>query len=317
MQTKRRGGLRRPRLPHPVTRSIVAAHDQLETIMQVYLNGEYIDHADAKVSVDDRGFLFADGVYEVVRVYDGHPFLMKPHIARMKDGLRALQIDTSSIDDLGQIAERLLRENNLTEGDATIYAQVSRGAAPRKHAFPPNTAPTLYVAAKRFTNHPASWFENGVAAITIPDNRWTRCDIKSIALLPNVLANQAAHAAGAFEALFVKDGVVIEGSHSNLFAVLDGKLITYPKSNYILAGITRTLVIELARELNLPFAEESLLWERLGDVEEMFLSGTTTEVLPVTTVDGKPVGNGRVGAITRQLVNAYARRAHPQVSVSA
>ncbi len=285
--------------------------------MQVYLNGEFIDHADAKVSVDDRGFLFADGVYEVIRVYDGRPFLMEPHVARMKEGLRALQIDTSCIQDLEQIAERLLRDNGITDGDATIYAQVSRGVAPRKHAFPPDCTPTVYMAAKRFNNHPASYFTDGVPAITLPDNRWTRCDIKSIALLPNVLANQAAHAADAFEALFVKDGVVIEGSHSNLFAVLDGTLITYPKSNYILAGITRTLVIDLARELDIPCAEAPLFWERLGDVEEMFLSGTTTEVMPITKVDGRPVGNGRVGQVTRRLQEAYAQRARQAVSVSA
>lgn len=284
--------------------------------MQVYLNGEYIDHADAKVPVDDRGFLFADGVYEVIRVYDGRPFLMQEHVVRFEEGLRALQIDTSCIRDLESIAERLLRDNGITDGDATIYAQVSRGVAPRKHAFPKDCTPTLYAAAKRFTNHPASWFEDGVAAITYPDNRWARCDIKTIALLPNVLANQAAHAADAFEALFIKDGVVIEGSHSNLFAVLDGTLITYPKSNYILAGITRALVIDLARELSIPVAEAPLLWERLDDVEEMFLSGTTTEVLPVTKVDGRPVGDGRVGTITKRLQQAYAQRARPQVSAA-
>ncbi|MHB1170092.1 MAG: D-amino-acid transaminase [Longimicrobiales bacterium] len=285
--------------------------------MQVYLNGEFVDHADAKVSVDDRGFLFADGVYEVIRVYDGRPFLMEPHVVRMKEGLRALQIDPSSIDDLEQIAERLLRENGLTDGDATIYAQVSRGVAPRKHAFPPDATPTVYMAAKRFNNHPSSYFEQGVPAITIPDNRWARCDIKSIALLPNVLANQAAHAADAFEALYVKDGVVIEGSHSNMFAVLDGTLITYPKNNYILAGITRALVIEMAHELNIPVAEAPLYWERLNDVEEMFLSGTTTEVMPITKVDGRPVGDGRVGPITKRLQEAYAQRAHQQVGASA
>ena len=276
--------------------------------MQVYLNGEFIDHSRATVPVDDRGFLFADGVYEVVRVYDGTPFMMAPHVARMREGLCALQIDGACIDDLASIADRLLQDNGLTSGDATIYVQVTRGVAPRKHAFPKDCAPTVYAAAKRFNNHPSGYFEDGVAAITVPDSRWSRCDIKSISLLPNVLANQAAHAAGAFEALFVKDGVVIEGSHSNLFGVLDGTLVTFPKCNYILAGITRALVLELARELEIPVSETGILWERLGDVEELFLSGTTTEVMPVTTVDGRPIGDGKVGPVTRRLQQAYRAR---------
>lgn len=285
--------------------------------MQVYLNGEYIDHGAAKVSVDDRGFLFADGVYEVIRVYDGRPFLMEPHVARMRDGLQQLQIDPTCTDDLPAIADRLLRENALTDGDATIYVQVSRGVAPRKHAFPAECTPTVYAAAKPFTNHPNRFFDEGVAAITLPDTRWTRCDIKSIALLPNVLANQAAHAAGAFEALFVKDGIVIEGSHSNLFAVIDGTLITYPKGNYILAGITRQLVLDLARDLAIPVAEAGLRWDRLGDVEELFLSGTTTEVMPVTTLDGRKVADGRVGVFTKQLQEAYRSRIARPVGASA
>lgn len=273
--------------------------------MQVYLKGEYIDHASAMVSVDDRGFLFADGVYEVVRVYDGKPFMMEPHITRMQEGLRALQIDPAAIDGLGGIAERLLRDNELTDGDATIYVQVTRGAAPRKHAFPKDSTPTLYAAARRFNNHPPAYFEEGVAAITVPDSRWSRCDIKSISLLPNVLANQAAHAADAFEALFVKDGIVIEGSHSNLFGVIEGQLLTFPKCNYILAGITRALVLDLARDLAIPTNETGILWEQLYDADELFLSGTTTEVMPITTVDGRAIGGGKVGPITRKLQAAY------------
>jgi D-alanine transaminase len=276
--------------------------------MQVYLNGEYLEHGAAKVPVDDRGFLFADGVYEVVRVYEGKPFQMEPHIARMHEGLAALQIETSCIRDLDAIATRLISDNDLSSDDATIYVQVTRGAAPRKHAFPKECTPTVYAAAKRFNNHPREYFERGVAAITVPDSRWSRCDIKSISLLPNVLANQAAHAAGAFEALFVKDGVVIEGSHSNLFGVIDGRLVTFPKCNYILAGITRALVLDMAREMSIPVAETGILWEQLFEADELFLSGTTTEVMPVTTVDDKPIAGGRVGPITKRLQAAYRAR---------
>lgn len=274
--------------------------------MLVYLNGEFIPHAEARIPVDDRGFLFADGVYEVVRVYEGRAYLMDAHLRRLRQGLRALRIDESAIEELAPAAERLLDENDLRTGDATVYIQVTRGAAPRAHAFPPaGTAPTVYAAAKRFRQHPPEYFRDGVAAITFPDTRWSRCDIKSIALLPNVLANQAAKEAGAFEALFVRDGVAIEGSHSNLFAVYDGALLTYPACNYILAGITRQRVIELAGELGIPIAEGAIPLDRLFDAAELFLSGTTTEILPVTRVDGRTIGAGRPGPLTQRLQQAF------------
>jgi D-alanine transaminase len=278
--------------------------------MQVYLNGSYIDHAQASVPVDDRGFLFADGVYEVIRVYGGRPFLAEPHMTRLRAGLAALRIRGADIDALPAVCERLIEGNRVT-GDGTVYIQVTRGAAPRRHAFPtPAAEPTVYAIAKPFKQHPAEYFTRGVAAITLGDTRWSRCDIKSISLLPNVLANQQAHEAGAFEAIFVKDGVLIEGSHSNLFGVVGGTLVTYPSSNYILTGITRNLVLELARELGIPAAEQPLYADRRGDIQELFLSGTTTEVLPVTTLDAQPVGDGTIGSITRKLKDAYRQRIH-------
>jgi D-alanine transaminase len=272
--------------------------------MQVYLNGRYINHAEAAIPVDDRGFLFADGVYEVARIYHGRLFLMEPHMERLRAGLAALHISNADIDALPEVAARLIEANEVT-GDGTLYVQVTRGVAPRKHAFPTDAKPTVYAIARPFTQYPAVHFQQGVAAITVPDNRWSRCDIKSVALLPNVLANQQAHEADAFEALFIKDGVVIEGSHSNLFAVLDDRLITYPSSNYILTGITRNLVLQLARELGIPSAEVPLYSERLADASELFLSGTTTEVMPVTTVDGRAVGSGSVGPVTQRLQAAF------------
>jgi D-alanine transaminase len=273
--------------------------------MQVYLNGSYIDHATAAVPVDDRGFLFADGVYEVIRIYAGRPFLIEQHLRRLEAGLAALHIRGRAIDQIEAIGERLIRDNGV-DGDGTIYVQVTRGVAPRKHAFPaPDVSPTIYVTAKPFRNHPRESFTNGVAAVAVPDTRWSRCDIKSIALLPNVLANQQAHQAGAFEALFVRDGILIEGSHSNLFGVLDGTLMTYPACNYILAGITRALVLRLARELDIPVAEGAIPWDRLDDVEELFLSGTTTEVMPVTRLDARTIGTGSPGPITLRLQQAF------------
>ncbi len=260
---------------------------------------------EARVSVNDRGFLFADGIYEVVRVYGGRPYLMEPHMDRMGRGLRALRIDFHDVDDVVRASHRLLEANDVA-GDGTIYIQITRGAAPRSHAFPgPGTDPTVYITAKPLTPHPEEYWLDGVDAITLPDNRWARCDIKSIALLPNVLANQAAHEAGAFEALFVRDGVVVEGSHSNLWGVHRGRLITYPASNYILPGITRARVFELAEELGIEATEEALYYEDFYDLDEVFLSGTTTEIMPVVRVDGREIVDGEPGPVTRRVQDAF------------
>ncbi len=274
--------------------------------MLVYLNGSFIDHAGARVSIDDRGFLFADGIYEVIRVYGGRPFLPEDHIGRLQRGLAAIRIDPGAAEGIVQIAERLLAENELREHNAIIYIQVTRGEAPRKHAFPePGTKPTIYVSTKPFPRPAAEHFAHGVPVITVPDTRWSRCDIKSVALLPNVLANQQAKEAGAFEAIFVRDGVLIEASHSNFMGVIGGAVVTYPECNYILGGITRRFVLELAGELGMRTREAPILLERFNDIEELFLTGTTTEIMPITRLDGRPVGEGRVGEIARRLQQAY------------
>ncbi|MFW6330319.1 MAG: aminotransferase class IV [Gemmatimonadota bacterium] len=273
--------------------------------MLVYLNGEYIPHAEAKVSVDDRGFLFADGLYEFILAYGGQAYLMERHMERLERGLEALGIPCRDLEAIVEASERLIRENGVDDF-GSIYIQVTRGAAPRQHAFPAgNTRPTVYVAVQPLDPPPESWWTDGADAITVPDNRWARCDIKSTALLPNVLANQAAHAAGAFEALFVKDGVVLEGSHSNVWAVHRGRLITYPNTNYILPGVTRGRVFELADELGIEAVEGLIPQEELYDMDEIFLSGTTTEIMPVVRVDGREIVDGEPGPVTRKLLHAY------------
>ena len=276
--------------------------------MLVYLNGQYTPASEAKISIDDRGFLFADGVYEVARVYGGRIFALAEHLERMRSGLAALQIRPDGADGVAEAAERLVRENGVG-ADGIVYVQVTRGCAPRKHAFPEaDTACTVYVAARAIDPYPAAYFERGVSAVTTGDTRWSRCDIKSVSLLPNVLANQQAHAAGAFEALFVRDGVLIEGSHSNLLGVIDDTLVTYPACNYILAGITRAIVLELARELDIRVALGPIHAHELDRVQELFLSGTTTEVMPVVEVDGRPVAGGAPGPVTRRLQQAFRER---------
>ena len=278
----------------------------------VFLNGEYLPAEQARVSVDDRGYLFADGVYEVVRVYGGRPFRMDAHLDRLAHGLDDLEIELPSLDQIDDIAEELLERNGLRAGDAKIYLQVTRGAAPRAHAFPKDCEPSVYVAASALTPHPARFFAEGVDAITVSDTRWARCDIKSIALLPNVLANQRAHAAGAFEALFVRDGIVLEGSHSNLWGVYDGTLVTYPASNHILAGITRDEVFDIADEAEMAAGEGLIPEERLLEADELFLSGTTTEIMPIVRVDGVAIGSGKPGPLTLLLQELYRKRCAPR-----
>ncbi len=276
--------------------------------MIVYLNGEVIDREQARISPDDRGFVFGDGVYEVIRVYDGRMFAPEAHIDRMRRSLTAMRIDPDVTDGLPSIANELIKRNGLTAGDATVYLQVTRGVAPRKHPFPPSdTKPTVYATAKSFDPPRTEW-ENGVGAILVPDIRWSRCDVKTTSLVPNVMAAQKARAAGVFEGLFVRDGVVLEGSHTNFCAVLDGTLQTAPRSNYILAGITRETVLGLCADESIPVREFPVFQSDLPHASEMMLLGTTTEVMPVIEIDGRPVGDGRPGPVTRRLQAAFSRR---------
>lgn len=274
--------------------------------MIVYLNGSYVPHSEARISIDDRGFLFADGVYELAKIYEGRPFLLEPHLRRLRTGLGELRMPDDIVDNVPAIMERLLDENDLRNGESALYIQVTRGAAPRAHAFPsPDTPQTVFISVKPIKAHPASYFTDGAAAITVPDVRWSRCDIKSIVLLPNVLANQQAKENGAFEALFIRDGHVIEGSHANLFGVLDGRLMTCPVSGHILNGITRQLVLQRAPEAGIQVYEESIPESRLNEVTELFITGTTTEIMPITRVDGKLVGTGAPGPVTQKLQQLF------------
>jgi D-alanine transaminase len=276
----------------------------------VYLNGSYLPRERALVSVDDRGFTFGDGIYEVVRVVDERIFLWEAHAERMTRGLAAIRIPfgPSEVAGLRAVVERLLRDNDLTSGEATVYLQVTRGAATRVHRFPPaGTPPTVYAAASAFT--PSDEMrEKGVKAITFPDFRWARCDLKTVNLLGAVLARQAAAEAGAYEALLLRDGVLTEGAATNACVVLDGTLRTYPLSNYILPGITRAVVVELARELGLALREEPVTHEELRRSDEIFIVGTTTDVTGVTALDGRAVGVGAPGPVTRRLQEAFLAR---------
>lgn len=281
----------------------------------VYLNGEFVARDRATISVDDRGFIFGDGIYEVVRVIDGRIFEWDAHAARMARGLQGLRIavDAPAVGALKGVCERLITENGLADGEATVYMQISRGAAPRTHHFPPAaTRPTVYAAASRFVV-PRAHRETGVKAITVADVRWLRCDLKTVNLLGAVLARQAATEAGAYEAILLRDGVVTEGAATNAFAVVEGTLRTHPLGNLILPGITRQVVVELIREQAIPFAEKPVTQAELLRAAEVFVCGTTTDVSPVVSIDGKPVGSGSPGPVTRRLQAALDARMYSAV----
>ena len=272
----------------------------------VYLRGEYLPADEARVPVNDRGFLFADGIYEVTPAYRGQLFRWEQHRARMTKGLGALRIDFD-VASLKAVKEGLLERNGLAGVPvAYVYVQVTRGVAPRTHAFPdPPVAPTVYGFANQYNRPPKERWQQGYDAITIPDQRWARADIKAIALLPNVLAQQAAVDANVTDTIFVRDGIALEGSHANLFAVFDGVLTTAPRSNYILHGVTREFIIELAGGLGIPVEERAITLDELHAADEVFLSGTTTEVRPSVKIDGRTIGSGQVGPVSHSLFESF------------
>src|SRR3954470_14471616 len=236
----------------------------------VYLNGEYVPHGSAVISVDDRGFVFGDGIYEGIRAIEGRIFEWQAHADRMVDGLTGIRIEFGAdrVAALHAVCERLLHDNQLTTGDAFLYLQVTRGAAPRNHGFPPaGTPPCVYVSATRLARR-VDQQQAGVAAVTHPDLRWARCDWKTINLLGSVLARQAALDAGAFEAVMLRDGVVTEGASSTIFGVVDGVLRTHPLGHRILPSVTRKVVMALIAELRLPIEERAITEAELRGADE-------------------------------------------------
>jgi D-alanine transaminase len=248
-------------------------------------------------------------VYEVTRAVGGRLFEPDRHQRRLERGLRELRIDPRiSLDELFDLHIRLLQENELEHGEAYVYLQITRGAAPRTHHFPPaGTPPTVFLSATAFTP-PNESRARGVVAVTYPDYRWSRCDLKTVNLLPAVMAKQHAVDHGAFEAVFVRNGVITEGSHTNVIGVIGGEIRTYPNSNYILPGITRDVVLEIARELDFRVNETPIFAHEVPLLEELFLTGTTSDVMPIVTLDGQTIGTGKPGRITRALYDALAAR---------
>jgi D-alanine transaminase len=275
----------------------------------VYINGSFVPRREARVSVEDRGFVFGDGVYEVLRVIDGRLFATRFHNDRLERSLNGVRITLASGDSPAgfvEIGKQLLRENDLTQGEATLYIQVTRGATTRAHNFPlPDVAPTIYISVARFKPY-AELGQTGATAISHPDLRWARCDLKTLNLLPNVLASQTAKEKGAFEAMLIRDGVVTEGTRTNFFGVVNGTLRTHPSDTHILPGITRSVLRDIARGLSIELDETPISVAEIPRLSELFLTGTTTDVMPVVKLDDKPVGKGRAGELTRRLQRVLA-----------
>ena len=270
-----------------------------------FINGRFVSWQDATVSIDDRGFQFGDAVYEVIRTYRGTPFQLQAHLARLDRSARELLIPQP----YSQAQWMQWIQHGLSLAgyqEAKIYIQITRGVAPREHSFPSQSRPTIVMTMRELKGLSSEIRRSGVAACTREDLRWGRCDIKSVNLLANVLAREEARKAGVFETIFVREGFVMEGALSNVMAVRGGVLMTAPESPRILSGVTRTVVLNLAKEENIPIEERFVPLDGLYAADEVFLTGTTLEVLGVVQIDGKTIGSGRPGPVTKTLATRWA-----------
>jgi D-alanine transaminase len=270
----------------------------------VYLNGSFLSKEKATLSPDDRGFIFADGVYEVIKYYNGKPFRYDDHVERLKRSLKEIQIDFKDLASLDAIFFRLLEENKLTGVHAGIYIQITRGANKRMHHFPAEIRPTVYAFAFELPSFTEN-LEKGIKVITREDIRWLRCDIKSVALLPNTMLYNQAVEAGAGECILIRDGKVTEATHSSVLAVKNGTVITHPLSNLILPGIARKVILEICAENNIPVEDRAFSEAELYEMDELIIAGTGSEITPVIQVNDVPVGNKKPGEITRFLQKKF------------
>jgi D-alanine transaminase len=270
-----------------------------------WLNGSFLPLEDARVSVLDRGFLFGDGVYEVIPVYGGRLFRLAHHLKRLDNSLSGVRIaNPLTHEQWESVLNELVARNEGS--DQAVYLKVTRGAdKKRDHPFPANIRPTAFAMSSPMPGVRDLSKETGVTAITLPDIRWKLCNIKAITLLPNVMLRQQAVEAGSAEAILINAGYAIEGAASNLFIVKNGVLITPPNSNALLPGITRDLVLELAASNAIPFREADIHEDELFDADEVWLTSSTREISPVITLDDKPVGNGKPGPLWRRMSALY------------
>jgi len=265
-----------------------------------YLNGKIMPIEEARVPIEDRGYQFADAVYEYFASYKGRLFAVKEHLDRLETSLRALAFPPISRELLRDAVVGTFQQAGIDR--AGVYLQISRGVAPRNHAFPNGAKPQIVITVRQVPDTPKEYLEKGIAAITVTDIRWGRCDIKTVQLLPNVLAKQQALAAGAQDAIFVSpEGIVREGTSSNLFIASDGRLKTHPLTSHILPGITRSVLLDICRKINVAVEEVFFDNNTLLAADEVFITGTVTEVLSVCRIDGQTIGAGKPGPMAARL----------------
>jgi len=271
----------------------------------VYLNGEYVRLGDAKISVLDRGFIFGDGIYEVVPCYGGKPFLMQNHLARLQRSLKAIRLDAgrSAADWENLVRDILSRTGG--QGDCTVYLQVTRGVAKREHGFPQDSQATVFCMVSPLKRPDAHKREDGMTAVSMPDERWLHCEIKSVSLLGNVLAKQYATDAGVDEVVQFRGDHLSEGSSCNIWVVKDGVLRAPVRDHLILEGIRYGFLEQLAAQAGVPFESRPITRDEVARADELMLSSATKEVLPITQLDGKPVGTGRPGPVYARLRAGY------------
>jgi D-alanine transaminase len=285
----------------------------------VFLNGSFLPLEQARVPVLDRGFIFGDGVYELIPVYSRAPFRMDEHLARLERSLAAVRIANPYTRDKWRtvILELVARQPWDDQG---VYLQVTRGVAKRDHAFPAGVEPTVFAMSNPLVNPPRELVDKGVSAVSAPDNRWLRCDIKSISLIGNVLLRQVSADAGAAETVLFRDGILTEASASNVFVAKNGLLLSPPKSNLILPGITYDVVVEIARQLDLPLEFRDIREAEVRAADELWVTSSSKEILAVVELDGKPVGAGRPGPLFQRAWQGYQefkRRVMRKEAVSA
>lgn len=270
----------------------------------IYLNGDFLPIEEARVPVLDRGFIFGDGVYEVIPVYSHKPFRLAEHLLRLQHSLDGIRLQNPHSDEeWSSLVEQIIASND--GDDQYLYLHVTRGVARRDHAFPKGVIPTVFIMSNPLLAPPRELLTTGVAAITADDNRWLRCDIKAISLLPNVLLRQMAIDAGAMETVLLRDGFMTEGAASNIFLAKDGVLLAPPKNHLMLPGITYDIVLELAAAEKIPCEVREVSEYELRTAQELLLTSSTREIMPITRLDGKPVGEGKPGAMFARLYRLY------------
>lgn len=269
-----------------------------------YLNGSFLALEEARISPLDRGFIFGDGVYELIPVYSRKPFRLNEHLKRLQASLDFIRLENPKAEaQWRSIIEQVIAHNIWN--DQSLYLQITRGVAPRDHAFPQGVPPTVFIMSGSLKTNSPEVVESGACAITAQDNRWLRCDIKAVSLLPNVLLRQLAVDAGCAETLLLRDGYLTEGAASNVFIVIKGRIIGPPKSNLMLPGITYDVVIELAARGNIPCDIRQVVESELRSADEVWMTSSTREVLAITQLDGKPVGSGSPGPVFRRMHELY------------